>query len=280
VFTKTPDLLDLKITDQCNKCCNFCSQNSSSDGFHADFIEIKRLINAIKFNGISVFECALGGGEPTLHPEFPKILKELNGAFGSISFTTNDMFWYDNSKIVKSIKRYVKAYAHSLTTKYEIQHIVTAHLEANLPNTELHFNYIPDLFPLENLLNIVDSLAFQIRHTNKQFCLTLLGIKSIGKGAFVTNLNHTNIIEQLLALQTSLKGFPSIGIDTKFAADHQSELISNNIRPSLFFLEEGKYSMYIDLVEQVYAESSYCAERFSYSDCMEPFEWFDGIKKG
>ena len=70
---KGPNLLDVSITNRCDRGCNFCYRQSSALGEDIT-LENYRIIlqNA---NDCGVQQIALGGGEPTLHPKFCDILK-------------------------------------------------------------------------------------------------------------------------------------------------------------------------------------------------------------
>ncbi len=68
-----PVLVDLQITTKCNLSCPHCYANGIAGGYHLAFSEIKKIIDQCSEMG--VFELALGGGEPTLHPDFQNILR-------------------------------------------------------------------------------------------------------------------------------------------------------------------------------------------------------------
>ena len=81
-----PELVDIKITDYCPIGCAYCYQDSTKEGGHGDWKFIESLAYSLKDMG--VFEVALGGGEPTMHPDFVKILKKFRG-YGIVpNFTT------------------------------------------------------------------------------------------------------------------------------------------------------------------------------------------------
>jgi len=71
-----PELADISISNYCSKQCNFCYRNSGPSG---DFMSIKDygfvLDNLSDKKWGKVFQVALGGGEPTEHPDFIKILE-------------------------------------------------------------------------------------------------------------------------------------------------------------------------------------------------------------
>lgn len=82
-----PTLADIQITSRCNLYCPHCYANGSSQGsdiLWSDFVY------AIKsFSKAGVFQIALGGGEPTLHPRFIDMLQFIRKEGMVPNLTTN-----------------------------------------------------------------------------------------------------------------------------------------------------------------------------------------------
>lgn len=68
-----PELVDLKITNFCTYGCRYCYQASTKLGQHSDIENLKQIIDQLSDCG--VLEVAIGGGEPTLHPQFREIVE-------------------------------------------------------------------------------------------------------------------------------------------------------------------------------------------------------------
>ena len=84
-FSPVPETIDVKITNACGFSCPYCYMGSGSTGKHAPF----RLIEKI-FEGLlqAPYQVAIGGGEPTLHPELPNILHLIRSQGTVPNFTT------------------------------------------------------------------------------------------------------------------------------------------------------------------------------------------------
>ena len=82
-----PELLDISITNYCERNCDFCYRASNKFGKHMDFNEYKRLLKQAE--KIGVLQIALGGGNPNQHPDFIKFLEETRKHFILPSYTTN-----------------------------------------------------------------------------------------------------------------------------------------------------------------------------------------------
>lgn len=118
VYLSTPELVDIKITDYCPYGCSYCYQDSTVDGLHADIDTLKSMIDNMKSNG--VFELAIGGGEPTLHPDFIEILEycsqEKEGSYPIIpNFTTRNLSVFTkNMKNAEKIMDNIGGFAFSI----------------------------------------------------------------------------------------------------------------------------------------------------------------------
>ena len=67
-----PELMDISITNWCDKGCVFCYKSSTKHGRHMSLGDYKRVIDEAAEMG--TFQVALGGGNPNQHPDFEEIL--------------------------------------------------------------------------------------------------------------------------------------------------------------------------------------------------------------
>ena len=88
-----PEFLDVKITDYCLGNCPYCYMNSNSyDNHHENIVEkINNYFGPMSENE-RPFQVAIGGGEPTSHPDFIKCLKAFKDLGIEPNYTTNGMF--------------------------------------------------------------------------------------------------------------------------------------------------------------------------------------------
>ncbi len=105
-----PELLDISITNWCDKNCDICYRNSNENGTHMSIEDYESIID--QASQLGVFQVALGGGNPNQHPDFCDILKITNDKFGIIpSYTTNGRGLTE--RILKASKRHCGAVAIS-----------------------------------------------------------------------------------------------------------------------------------------------------------------------
>ena len=88
-----PEFLDVKITDFCEGACPYCYMDSKSTDDHAKSIiwKIREYFGTMSENQ-KPFQVAIGGGEPTSHPDFVQCLKEFHDLGITPNYTTNGMF--------------------------------------------------------------------------------------------------------------------------------------------------------------------------------------------
>ena len=102
---KYPEFYDVKITNKCNSGCGWCYQDSTPDDNH--YMDVLDNIDNF-FGGMNTnqkpFQVAIGGGEPTMHPDFIKILKKFSDLGITPNYTTNSM--HITPEIIKATKKY------------------------------------------------------------------------------------------------------------------------------------------------------------------------------
>ena len=82
-----PELLDISITNYCERGCGFCYRQSSRQGTHMAMDDLQRVVEQAQELG--VLQIALGGGNPNQHPGFCNILRLIKEHNIVPSYTTN-----------------------------------------------------------------------------------------------------------------------------------------------------------------------------------------------
>ena len=95
---KYPEFYDVKVTSKCGGKCDYCYQSSVPDtGNHTGIVEkFLGFFNRFDKNQMP-FQIAFGGGEPTAHPDFPKLLAACLSLGITPNYTTNGM-WVDTKQ--------------------------------------------------------------------------------------------------------------------------------------------------------------------------------------
>lgn len=91
--TEYPEFSDIKITNKCHGNCPYCYMDSSYKFDHPKGLlrRVRDFYEPLTPNQ-RPFQVAIGGGEPTLHPDFPALLELLDSLGIVPNYTTNGMF--------------------------------------------------------------------------------------------------------------------------------------------------------------------------------------------
>jgi hypothetical protein len=232
-----PELVDLKITNYCPYGCRYCYQGSTLEGQHASMENIKRI--AADLQEVGVYEVALGGGEPTLHPEFDGILKTFRERGIVVSVTTR------NYKRVEDIEERIDGkVAISLDTAKDHERITE--IIGSVPWDDIRiWHYVMGSTSLGDFEDLLRSLRWRDS-------ITLLGFKTTGFGQGFPAYPYDgwrSVVEKIIMEDNGL----SISIDTALAAE--SDL--TGIPPHLYYINEGAFSFYIDAVTMEAGPSSF-----------------------
>ena len=254
--SEVPELVDLKITDYCSAGCRYCYQGSSTKGKHADTHNIQWITRALQ--DLDVFEVAIGGGEPTAHPDFVHIIRSFSDAGIKPSFSTRDDTWVLNNW--DSISGNVGGIGLSVDSAQELETklnnlaplmgkrtspVIVAHVVVGSCSEE----------ELGKIMQVCDKVRITI---------LLLGWKNThrGTGGPLHEVNLERVLQSFQKTQGRGKKArkcwdgPSVAFDTMIVAQ-MSEWLNVNSHRWFFTKREGAHSMYIDCCTNRMAQSSY-----------------------
>lgn len=262
----SPELADIKITDFCPYDCEFCYQDSTLNGKHAKFEDIRKIADELEKN--KVFEVCLGGGETTLHPNFVEILKLFKSKNIVPNFTTKNLNLLRQSN-AKEIIENCGAMAFSVQSVEDILKVKSAFIdfeeqdritttaydyslnkERSSPwKPKITFQLIMGVMNEQEFGKMLDEIAdFGTR-------VTLLGYKENGRGSSFAPYEYNNWLSILLDKKEN--NHLNVSIDTALASEFESELLSKDIDNRTFHTNEGAFSVYIDAVKMKFYPSSY-----------------------
>lgn len=253
VKASAPELVDLKITDFCPFGCTYCFQDSTTAGTHAVTSEITSIAYCLR--EVGVFEVAIGGGEPTLHPDFAQILRTFAGLNITPNFTTRNMKWTTNPEILAAVKETNGRIGVSVDHPTSVIEAVGVAALHGLSD-RLHLHHVMGIgYNFEAMMD-----AF-LDHGSS---VLLLGFKDVGRGKTYRDKSYDNWLE---IVRKKKYQYMRIGIDTKLAQQFKKQLEAG-FPKELITWEEGKFSMYIDAVRKMIGPSSYCSpeEMVGYKD--------------
>ena len=242
---EAPELLDVKVTDFCLYGCPMCYQASTPDGKHADMSGVRQLAEWCGNN--RVFEVAIGGGEPTMHPDFINILRAFRDKNVVPNFTTHNMNWLRDEEMRPRILKHIGAFALSVdSNNYQdaIRHV------EKYADGKANFHVV---------LGTMNQWGFKsiMRAAHKHdIQVTILGWKPIGRGTSYVPEPYAWWLDAVMELNKEHE-CPAFGIDTVVAQEFDKEMKAIGIPSYLYHTEEGKYSYYFDMVNFKYGKSSF-----------------------
>lgn len=112
---KYPEFYDIKITNHCEGKCPYCYMDSKVGEHYEDIINKTRDFFSGMTENQLPFQLAIGGGEPTTHPEFFDFLKMLKEEFNICpNYTTNGMWVNGDEEHKNKIIGYTQKYCGGL----------------------------------------------------------------------------------------------------------------------------------------------------------------------
>jgi len=246
-----PELVDVKINDYCPFACTYCYQDSTPDKGHASRSDLYYLFDT--FAAHKVFEVALGGGEPTMHPEFVEILQMAREKGIVPNFTTKNVGWLKDQVQCAKIMEHAGAFAFSVEKADTIDDIATLVHVNGISKSRANIQIVMGTLTEREFTQIVERCYAQ------KLSLTLLGFKHTGRGVEFNPKPYQWWLKVLQMLRREKK-LHNICIDTAIAKEFEEEILALDIPKYVFETTEGRFSMYVDAVARKAGPSSYCEE--------------------
>lgn len=244
-YATSPELLDVKITDYCDKGCWFCYQDSSPDGAHASAEALYSI--AYMMGELGIFEAALGGGEPTSHPKFDSILRNFKAEGVTPSFSTRSLAWLSDKKIVEAVTECAGAVAFSVENAEEADLWFGAAADVKIPHPCIHV--ILGATSPEELNNILD-VSYRRWGTR----VVLLAFKPEGRAVNMLPPHDVDACWNVVANHRQLER-GNIAVDS-YLVPFVPEKIKD-ADPRTYEVSDGRFSMYIDAVKMTAAKDSH-----------------------
>ncbi|MGC4120284.1 MAG: radical SAM protein [Myxococcales bacterium] len=243
-----PEMVDLKITDRCNAGCTFCYQDSRPDGAHARMEDILDRLHELK--RAQVLEVVLGGGEPTEHPQFSRIVGEIQRRGMRAGFTTRQLDWrrrVDESQANWSEVRW----AYSISSVDDAERVTQMRPNAHPAIHVVMGTEVSRPEPLRQVAELCKKSWLQ---------LVLLGFKSKGRASSLTAIDDSHWFDVCAAA-----GLKQVAIDAVLASKDDLELRRRGVPDWLTELDDGRYSMHVDAVRGTCGPSSFCAPEETFA---------------
>ncbi|MPM03409.1 hypothetical protein SDC9_49676 [bioreactor metagenome] len=238
-FAPIPELADISISNHCSKGCSFCYRNSKPDNSFMSTEDYELIMKNLKHSQSgSVFQVALGGGEPLEHPNIVDIL-DITRSYDVVpNFTTNGIFL--TKKIADNIKGKVGAVAVSLTnfddySESNIELLINSEIRTNI-----HF-----VVDNQNIKDAIKILIGNYNHLLQNInAIVFLTYKPAGRGETSLVLQDNADFQTFLSLIDNNKCICRIGFDACFVP-----MLMRYTKTRIEYIdacEVGFFSVYID----------------------------------
>jgi radical SAM protein with 4Fe4S-binding SPASM domain len=167
-----PELLDISVTNWCDKGCSFCYRKSTIKGNHMELKDYEIIMQQAK--NMDVLQVALGGGNPNQHPDFIAIL-EKTADYGIVPcYTTNGRGL--TPEIIKATKELCGSVAISAYEPYTefrgfLEKIINAGIKANV-------HFVTDSKSIDTAISWLQNPPWFLEGINS---LIFLNYKPIGR---------------------------------------------------------------------------------------------------
>ena len=247
-----PECMDIKITNYCDRNCKMCHENSTIEGKHGDILNVN-FINTLN----PYTEIALGGGNPLSHPDLVQFLKICRSKRIIVNMTVNQIHFMNNLNFIDIL----------------IERKLIHGLGVSLVNaTDDFFN---ELNKRNNtVLHIINGLINEEtlnKLYNKNLKILILGYKQFRRGVDLYNKDFIEIETNKLMLYNNLKtliekskvvSFDNLAIEQL----RVKRLMSEEEWNEFYMGDDGKFTMYIDLVNKQFAKCSISTQRYDLLD--------------
>lgn len=265
-----PELADISISNHCTKGCEFCYRESLDNKSFMSLEEYEFVLSSLKSEKWgSVFQVALGGGEPLEHPDIIEILNISISKGIVANFTTNGI--HINDEIATKMKNKVGAVAISVSKASEINKNKIKILTDQGIKTNIHF--VLDNQSIDDAIDILKgNYDGELENINGLIFLTY---KPKGRAGLSKCLKMDEKLDKFIELIDKGKTSVRIGFDACFVP-----VLMKYTKTDTDYIDScecGFFSVYIDEKLNVKPCSFANDDRFTYNLREYDFQniWMD-----
>lgn len=237
-----PELMDISITNWCDKGCPFCYKSSTKYGKHMALDDYKKVIDQAA--DMHTFQVALGGGNPNQHPDFLEILEYTYSKGIVPNYTTNGRGLSD--KILSATRKYCGAVAVSAYPPYDEAARTLKKLNNLGVKTNIHF-----ILDAKSVDTAIDWLKQPPEFLIGINAIIFLNYKPSGRKVFEERLlRNSPRLNELFELATSQQRKLKVGFD---ACCVSGVFARTNANTSMVdACDAGRFSLYVSEDLKVY----------------------------
>lgn len=259
-----PESMDVKITNCCDMQCPMCHEDSKPNGKHGD------ILNIPFFDTLNPYtEIAIGGGNPLSHPDLIPFLEQLKSKKLIPSMTVNQIHFMKDLDLIQELVDKELIYGLGVSLNSASDEFIEA--IQKFPNAVIHvINGIVHPVQLESL-------------ANKGIKILILGYKEFRRGNVMYG-NMGNVIDEIKSMLYDVlptmideNWFKVVSFDNLATKQLEPQRIMSKEQWDRFYMgDDGQFTMYVDLVNQEFAQSSVSTDRHPIMDNIK--DMFNKIK--
>lgn len=261
-ISEFPENIDIKITNYCDAGCKFCHEDSTTSGRHAD---LKHYILYGFLTTLKPYtELAIGGGNPLDHPQLRMLLSYLRSRGIIPNLTVNQVHFEKNFNEISSLVKNNLIYGVGVSLVNPTDNFLS--LISKIPNAVIH------------TINGVTTMKSYEKLGDKNLKVLILGYKMFRRGvnyySETVRKNMNELSNNIISLMSKFDvlSFDNLAIEQLNMKSH----LSSAEWDKFYMGDDGQFTMYVDLVNGVYAKNS--TSKITYPLTNNILEMFKVVK--
>lgn len=234
--------MDIKISNHCDMGCPFCHEGSSINGKHGDILNQKFIDTLHPYQ-----EVAIGGGDATSHPDLIPFLRKLKENKIIANMTVNQYHFEKKQDLIKQLIDEKLIYGIGVSLVNPTKKFIS--LVKQYPNAVIH------------VINGVFSPSDVQALANQNLKLLILGYKHLRRGNEWYEIDKENIEVKQKWLKDNIgdiiNKFNVVSFDNLAIEQLDIRRLMSDDEWNEFYMgDDGNFTYFIDMVEQIFAKSS------------------------
>ena len=246
--------VDVKITDKCDGGCAFCYEGCTPNGKHGDILNPKFLDTLHPYTELAI------NGNDLSHPGLVPFMHKMKEKNVILNMTVNQMHFERHFDIIKEWIDNKLIYGLGISLRKPTKEFVAK--VQQFPNAVIH-----------TINGVLSADDYELLKDNNLKVL-ILGYKHLRRGVDYFNSNEEDIMKNMDwlydGLEEILNHFNVVSFDNLAIEQlNVKRLLSEDKWEEFYMGDDGNYTFYIDMVEDVFARNSLSMERWPIMDNID-----------